>query len=99
MPVPYLERVAVVAAGISDATAMARLLSRGDVQVVIATHSPILLTFPDAAIVSFDDPCLPHVRLEDTAHFQITKGILDAPGRYWKHLLHDPARMRNEGQD
>jgi predicted ATPase len=80
--------------------AMARLASRGDVQFVIATHSPILLTFPGAAIISFDDPRLPAVRLEDTAHFQITKGILDSPGRYWKHLLDDdlPGRPRPRGE-
>ena len=69
--------------------AMARLANRGDVQFLVATHSPILLTFPGASIVSFDDPKLPVVRLEDTEHFQITKGILEAPERYWKHLLHD----------
>jgi predicted ATPase len=67
--------------------AMARLAGRGDVQLVIATHSPILLTFPGASIINFDDPRLPAIRLEDTAHFQITKGILDSPARYWKHLL------------
>jgi predicted ATPase len=81
--------------------AMARLASRGDVQFVIATHSPILLTFPGASIISFDDPELPAVRLEDTAHFQITKGILDSPGRYWKHLLDDevPGRPRSDEDD
>lgn len=68
---------------------MARLASRGDVQFLIATHSPILLTFPGASIISFDDPKLPVIRLEDTAHFQITKGILESPARYWKHLLAD----------
>jgi predicted ATPase len=68
---------------------MARLASRGDVQFLVATHSPILLTFPGASIISFDDPKLPVVRLEDTAHFQITKGILESPARYWKHLLAD----------
>jgi hypothetical protein len=29
------------------------------------------------------------VKLEETAHYQITKGILDAPERYWAHLLRD----------
>ncbi len=55
-------------------------------QFVIATHSPILLTFPDAAIVNFDDPALPLVCLEDTPHYQITRGILEDPERYWRHL-------------
>jgi predicted ATPase len=68
---------------------MAELTKRGDVQFLIATHSPILLTFPGATILSFDGGQLASVRLEDTAHYQITKGILNSPGRYWKHLLHE----------
>jgi predicted ATPase len=65
---------------------MDRLAAAGDTQFIIATHSPILLTFPAADIVSFDDPALPRIALRDTSHYQITKGILDAPERYWKHL-------------
>jgi hypothetical protein len=29
------------------------------------------------------------IALGDTSHFHITKGILDSPQRYWKHLLDD----------
>ena len=68
---------------------MARLVPRGKIQFIVATHSPILLTFPGADIVSFDDPSLPRVALRDTSHYQITKGILDSPERYWKHLVGD----------
>jgi predicted ATPase len=62
------------------------LVRAGASQFVIATHSPILLTFPGATIISFDDPKLPRTRLEDTAHYQITRGILEGPERYWRHL-------------
>ena len=55
-------------------------------QFIIATHSPILLTFPGAQILSFDGDALQTIALEDTAHFQITKGILQNPAVYWKHL-------------
>ncbi|MCC6527865.1 MAG: AAA family ATPase [Polyangiaceae bacterium] len=68
---------------------MAKLVAGGDVQFVVATHSPILLTFPDATILGFDDGRIAPVALEQTAHYQITKGILDAPERYWQHLLQD----------
>jgi predicted ATPase len=44
------------------------------------------MTFPGADLVSFDEPRLPRVKLEDTPHYQITRGILDNPERYWKHL-------------
>lgn len=58
----------------------------GHAQFVIATHSPILLTFPGARIVSFDDPALPSVAFQETSHYQITRGILDTPDRYWRWL-------------
>ena len=66
---------------------MAELVAHRNVQLVIATHSPILLTFPDAILISFDDNRLSEVRIQDTAHYQITRGILENPERYWQHLL------------
>ena len=62
------------------------LVRRGDAQFIIATHSPILLTFPGAELVGFDDPALPRVMLQDTSHYQITRGILNEPDLYWRHL-------------
>jgi predicted ATPase len=59
------------------------------VQIVVATHSAILLTLPGATILSFDGGHLREVRLEETSHYQITRGILESPARYWKHLLRD----------
>lgn len=62
------------------------LVHQRDCQFFIATHSPVLLTFPGATIYSFDDRRLEPIALTDTSHFQITKGILDNPSFYWKHL-------------
>jgi predicted ATPase len=55
-------------------------------QFIIATHSPILLTYPTSQIISFDGEELVRVALEETAHYQITRGILSSPESYWKHL-------------
>src|SRR5262245_63778064 len=66
---------------------MADLAGAGTSQFVIATHSPILLTFPDADIISLDETPLRSVRLEQTSHYQITRGILEDPKSYWRHLL------------
>jgi predicted ATPase len=66
---------------------MHALVGQGNAQYIVATHSPILMTFPGAQLVSFDDPTLPQVRIEDTTHFEITKGMLENPVRYWKHLV------------
>ena len=65
---------------------MAQLVATVPCQFILATHSPILLTYPEADIVSFDDSSLPRIRLEETSHYQITKGILLEPTRYWKYL-------------
>ncbi len=68
---------------------MSTLARSRDVQFIIATHSPILLTYPGATLLSFDGGAIKKTCLEDTSHFQITKGILDAPERYWQHLGRD----------
>lgn len=59
-------------------------VERGNAQFIIATHSPILLTFPGAVIVDFDDGALRPIALHETKHYQITRGILESPERYWK---------------
>ena len=68
---------------------MAELVAAGRTQFIIATHSPVLLTFPEADIVSLDDIPMQSVRLEDTSHYQITRGILEAPERYWRLLRNE----------
>lgn len=68
---------------------MANLVQGGGIQLVIATHSPILLTFPGATILSFANGGITEVGLKETSHYQITKDILDAPELYWRHLLQD----------
>jgi len=65
---------------------MSMLVATGKSQFIIATHSPILLTFPGAQILAFDGNTIRQVSLEETSHFQITKGILQNPAVYWKHL-------------
>jgi predicted ATPase len=66
---------------------MAELAESGSAQFIIATHSPILLTYPGATLLAFEGPRIAPTRLEDTSHYQITKGILEAPEQYWRHLL------------
>jgi predicted ATPase len=65
---------------------MSMAVTAGSSQFIIATHSPILLTFPDAQILSFDGEAVHPISLEETSHFQITKGILQNPAAYWRHL-------------
>ena len=58
-------------------------------QFIIATHSPILLAFPDAVIYTCDNHHLREISYTDTDHYQITKSFLDAPSVYLKNLFAD----------
>jgi len=65
---------------------MHKLVRSGRVQFIAATHSPILLTFPGATVISFDQGKLDRVSLEETSHFRITRDLLNNPASYWRHL-------------
>jgi predicted ATPase len=45
-------------------------------QFIIATHSPILMAYPDAWIYEISSRGINRVAYEDTEHFQITKSFL-----------------------
>jgi predicted ATPase len=65
---------------------MHQRVSTGNSQFIAATHSPILLTYPGAAIISFDGRALNRTTLEETSHFQISRNVLNNPAMYWRHL-------------
>ena len=65
---------------------MVQRIKKGKSQFIIATHSPILMTFPGATVISFDSPTLEPVDYQEGDHYLLTKGILDHPEQYWKHL-------------
>lgn len=56
-------------------------------QLVIATHSPILLAYPQARIYSFSEDGISEVKYEETDHYQITKDFLNRPERMLEILL------------
>jgi predicted ATPase len=58
-----------------------------DAQFIIATHSPILLAFPDARIYSFDATPVQGVAYEELDHVRVTRDFLNAPERYLKQLF------------
>ena len=68
---------------------IARLARDGGTQFVIASLSNILMTSPGASLISFDGSTIQPTSVEYTSHFRITRGLLDHPDRYWKHLLSD----------
>ncbi|MGK5507217.1 AAA family ATPase [Brevibacillus formosus] len=48
-------------------------------QFIIATHSPILLGYPGATILNFDESPVQEVNYRDTEHYQLTRRFLEKP--------------------
>jgi predicted ATPase len=56
-------------------------------QFIIATHSPILMAYPEARIIRFDQDGWTEVEYEKTEHYQVTKYFLDNYKRQLERLL------------
>jgi len=71
-----------------------------DAQFIIATHSPLLLAFPEARIYSFDATPIRSVAYKDLDHVRITRDFLNAPERYLNRILekNSPSPHRGEGE-
>ena len=60
-------------------------------QFVIATHSPMLLAFPGAMVLSLDNGVIREVRYDETEHYQLMRAFLEAPDRFFRHLFGEPS--------
>ena len=58
-------------------------------QFIIATHSPILMAFPNAEILEFSKNGIKSVTYKETEHYRITKRFLDNPEKMLHYLLND----------
>ncbi len=56
-------------------------------QFIIATHSPILMAYPNAEILCFSADGIRSVNYKQTEHYQITKQFLDDPDRMLKMIF------------
>lgn len=68
---------------------MHELIAQGS-QFIIATHSPILMAYPNALLYQLDASGLHAVEYEETEHYQLTRDFLISRERYFKHLFTDP---------
>lgn len=64
-------------------------LVKDNSQFIIATHSPILMAYPNAEIVQLNEHGMQKVPYKETDHYLITKQFLDTPERMLKYLLED----------
>lgn len=62
-------------------------LVKQDSQFIISTHSPILMTFPDAEVMEITDDGIRSVNYKDTEHYIVTKRFMDAPEKIVESLL------------
>ena len=65
------------------------LETSGKAQFIIATHSPILLCYPDTEIFSLDGDEIKTIECKETDHYRITRDFLENPERYFRHLFED----------
>ncbi len=55
-------------------------------QFIIATHSPILMAFPGAELLSFDHTPIKNVNWDSLEHVRLTRDFLNNPKNYLRHL-------------
>ena len=56
-------------------------------QFIIATHSPILMAYPQAEIFLINQKGLKRVDYEETEHYQVTKSFMNNYAKLLKILL------------
>lgn len=64
-------------------------LARDFSQFIIATHSPIIMAYPESFIYRLSPSGIDRLELRETDHYQITKRVLDHPERTLEQLLAD----------
>lgn len=74
------------------------LRSRKDAQFIISTHSPVLLGYPDAQILSFDGGRIHEIAYEDTEPMQIVRRFLNDRDRFLHELFKDTPRLFEDGE-
>ncbi|MGZ0050413.1 AAA family ATPase [Brevibacillus gelatini] len=62
---------------------MRELVEEG-AQFLIATHSPILMGYPGADILTFDESPVRQIRYRDTEHYQLTRRFLEKPDSFFE---------------
>ena len=56
-------------------------------QFIIATHSPILMAYPNASIYWLDQDGISEKEWNDIEHVELTRSFLNSPKAFLRHLL------------
>jgi len=65
---------------------MLKLYVEDGCQFIIATHSPILMAFPGATILSFDHTPIRQLTWDQVEHVSLTRSFLNDPESFLRHL-------------
>lgn len=63
-----------------------KYMVKEDAQFIIATHSPIIMAFQPAVILSFDNAKITQVKYDDLENVKLIKSFLNDPDAYLNHL-------------
>jgi predicted ATPase len=66
-------------------SALKRMVDQNS-QFIIATHSPVIVAFPGAAILSFDNGRITPIRYDELEHVNLTRDFLNKPESFLRHL-------------
>ena len=72
------------------------LVTPGHAQFIIATHSPIILSYPDAVLFTLDGDRIEEISYRETKQFLITRDFLNSPESFFKHLFGKAGEDRDE---
>jgi predicted ATPase len=62
-------------------------LIEAESQFIIATHSPIIMAYPNSLIYEFSESGLRTVEYHDTEHYRVTRAFLDRPEQMLRQLF------------
>ncbi len=72
--------------GVLQLIALMKDRMANDCQFIVATHSPMLMAFPDSTIYVFSGNTVTPTAYADVEHVQLTRSFLDNPQRFLRHI-------------
>jgi predicted ATPase len=66
-----------------------RMVRSGECQVIMATHAPILMAYPGAALLGMSKYGLEPITLEDTTHYRLMREFFVSPAAFLDTMLEE----------
>jgi predicted ATPase len=66
-----------------------KMQARTNSQFIIITHSPIIMSYPDADIFNFTNGRIVKTNIEEVEHYQVVKDFINFPEKYLIEIMND----------